>query len=45
MTKTLKHDFDSSNMHNQILKSELLSKMRNNDEKERILDLYVSERE
>lgn len=45
MTKDIKRDFDATMITNQVLKNELVHKIRNTEEKEKILDLYMSERQ
>ena len=45
MTKDIKKDFDNTMTTNIILKNQLLHKIKNTAEKEKILDLYMSQRE
>lgn len=42
MTKDIKRDFDATMITNQVLKNELVHRIRNTEEKEKILDLYMS---
>lgn len=45
MTKEVKRDFEQSSNNNLLLKNELTHKIKLAEEKEQILDLYMSERE
>lgn len=45
MTKEVKRDFDNTMTTNLALKHELTHKIKHTEEKEKILDLYMTERE